>query len=207
MAINRGWQNPAERQCRISNFIKLSSLKVMERLQEQYNKQIIPALRKQFGYKNVMEVPKILKIVVNVGVGKVKEDKKKIDQLVEDLKKITGQAPVRAKARKSIAGFKVRENQIVGIVCTLRGYKMYSFLDKLINVSLARVRDFQGVSANAFDGRGNYHLGLKEHLVFPEISSESLENIFGMEISIVTNARKDEPARELLKLMNFPFKK
>lgn len=179
----------------------------MERLQEQYNKQIIPALRKQFGYKNVMEVPKILKIVVNVGVGKVKEDKKKIDQLVEDLKKITGQAPVRAKARKSIAGFKVRENQIVGIVCTLRGYKMYSFLDKLINVSLARVRDFQGVSANAFDGRGNYHLGLKEHLVFPEISSESLENIFGMEISIVTNARKDEPARELLKLMNFPFKK
>jgi len=179
----------------------------MERLQEQYNKQIIPALRKQFGYKNVMEVPKILKVVVNVGVGKVKEDKKKIDQLVEDLKKITGQAPVRAKARKSIAGFKVRENQIVGVVCTLRGYKMYSFLDKLINVSLARVRDFQGVSANGFDGRGNYHLGLKEHLVFPEISSESLENIFGLEVSIVTNARKDEPARELLKLMNFPFKK
>ena len=179
----------------------------MERLQEQYNKQIIPALRKQFGYKNVMEVPKILKVVVNVGVGKVKEDKKKIDQLVEDLKKITGQAPVRAKAKKSIAGFKVRENQIVGVVCTLRGYKMYSFLDKLINVSLARVRDFQGVSANGFDGRGNYHLGLKEHLVFPEISSESLENIFGLEVSIVTNARKDEPARELLKLMNFPFKK
>ncbi len=179
----------------------------MERLQEKYNKEIAPALRKQFGFKNVMEVPKILKVVVNVGVGKIKEDKKKIDQLVEDLTKITGQAPVRSKARKSIAGFKVRENQIVGVFCTLRGHKMYSFLDKLINVSLARVRDFQGVSADGFDGRGNYHLGLKEHLVFPEISSESLENIFGMEISIVTNARKDEPARELLKLMNFPFKK
>jgi len=179
----------------------------MERLQEQYNKVIAPALKEKFGFRNVMQVPKITKVVVNVGVGKFKEDKKKIDQIVEDVKKITGQAPVKAKAKKSIAGFKVRENQVVGVVCTLRGYKMYSFLDKLINVALARVRDFQGVSNGAFDSRGSYHLGIKEQLVFPEISSESLENIFGLEVSIVTNAGKDEPARELLKMMNFPFKK
>ncbi len=179
----------------------------MERLQEQYNKKIAPALKEKFGFKNVMQVPKITKVIVNVGVGKFKEDKKKIDQLVEDVKKITGQAPVKTKARKSIAGFKVRENQIVGIVCTLRGYKMYSFLDKLINVTLPRVRDFQGVSATAFDGRGNYHLGMKEHLVFPEISSESLENVFGLEVSIVTNSKKDDVTRELLTLMKFPFRK
>jgi large subunit ribosomal protein L5 len=179
----------------------------MERLQEQYNKKIAPALKEKFAFKNSMQVPKVLKIMVNVGVGKFKDDKKKIDLIVEDIKKITGQAPVKTKARKSIAGFKVRENQVVGVVCTLRGYKMYSFLDKLINVALPRVRDFQGIPASAFDGRGNYHLGMKEQLVFPEISSESLENIFGLEVSIVTNAGKDEPARELLKMMNFPFKK
>ena len=179
----------------------------MERLQEQYNKKIAPALKEKFGFKNVMQVPKIEKVLVNVGVGKIKEDKKKVDLAAEDIKKITGQAPVKTKARKSISGFKVRENQIVGIACTLRGFKMYSFLDKLINVSLPRVRDFQGISQNGFDGRGNYHLGLKEHLVFPEISTESLENIFGLEVSIVTNAGKDEPARELLRLMGFPFKK
>jgi len=179
----------------------------MERLQEQYNKKIAPALKEKFGFKNVMQVPQIVKIMVNVGVGKVKEDKKKIEQIVEDVKKITGQAPVKTKARKSIAGFKVRENQIVGIVCTLRGFKMYAFLDKLINVALPRVRDFQGVTKEGFDGRGNYHLGLREQLVFPEISSESLENIFGLEVSIVTNAKNDAPARELLTLMSFPFKK
>ncbi len=179
----------------------------MERLQEQYIKKIAPALKEKFGFKNVMQVPRILKVMVNVGVGKFKEDKKKIDQIVEDIKKITGQAPVRTKARKSIAGFKVRENQIVGIVCTLRGFKMYSFLDKLINVALPRVRDFQGISKDGFDGRGNYHLGLKEQLVFPEISSESLENVFGLEVSIVTNAKKDEVARELLTQMRVPFKK
>lgn len=179
----------------------------MERLQEQYNTKIVPVLKDKFGYKNVMQVPKILKIVVNVGVGKVKEDKKKVDQIAEELKKITGQACVKTKARTSIAGFKVRENQIVGVMCTLRGYRMWSFLDKLVNITLPRVRDFQGVKADGFDGRGNYHLGLKEQLVFPEISSESLENVFGLEVSIVTNAGKDEPVRELLKLMNFPFKK
>jgi large subunit ribosomal protein L5 len=179
----------------------------MERLQEQYNKKIAPHLKEKFGFKNVMQVPKVKKIVVNIGVGKVKEDKKKIEEIAEELKKITGQAPVKTKARISIAGFKVRENQTVGIMVTLRGYKMYSFLDKLINVALPRVRDFQGVKADGFDGRGNYHLGLKEQLVFPEISSESLDNIFGMEISIVTNARKDDSARELLTQMGFPFKK
>ena len=179
----------------------------MERLQEQYNKKIAPALKEKFGFKNAMQVPKVKKIMFNVGVGKFKEDKKKIDQLAEEVKKITGQAPVKTKARKSIAGFKVRENQIVGIVCTLRGFKMYSFLDKLINVALPRVRDFQGVSKDGFDGRGNYNLGMKEQLVFPEISSESLENVFGLQVSIVTNAKKDEIARELLTQMGFPFKK
>jgi len=179
----------------------------MERLQEQYNKKIAPALKTKFGYGNVMQVPKILKVMVNVGVGKYKEDKKKIEQIVEDVKKITGQAPIKSKARKSIAGFKVRENQIVGVVCTLRGHKMYSVLDKLINVALPRVRDFQGITKDGFDGRGNYHLGLKEQLVFPEISSESLENVFGLEVSIVTNAKKDEVARELLTHMRVPFKK
>ncbi len=179
----------------------------MERLQEKYIKSIAPALKEKFAFKNVFQVPKITKIVVNTGIGKAKEDKKKIEAIVEDIKKITGQAPVKTKARLSIAGFKVRENQIVGITCTLRGYRMYSFLDKLINVALPRVRDFQGLNPKGFDGRGNYHLGLKEQLVFPEISSESLENVFGLEISIVTNAGNDSSARELLKQMNFPFKK
>ena len=179
----------------------------MERLQEQYNTKIAPALKQQFAFGNVMQVPRIEKVVINVGVGKVKEDRKKVDEIVEELKKITGQAPVRTKARISISGFKVRQNQVVGIMVTLRGMRMYSFLDKLINVALPRVRDFQGVNPNGFDGRGNYHLGLREQLVFPEISTESLENIFGMEVSIITNAGKDEPARALLTQMGFPFKK
>jgi len=179
----------------------------MERLQEQYNKKIIPALQEKFGFKNVMQAPRIVKIVLNVGLGKIKEDKKKIDQTAEDLKKISGQALVKTKARKSISGFKVRENQVVGITCTLRGFRMYSFLDKLINVALPRVRDFQGVALTGFDGRGNYHLGIKEHIVFPEVPADSLENVFGLEVSIVTNAGKDEVAKELLKMMKFPFKK
>ncbi len=178
----------------------------MERLQEQYNTKIVPALKAKFAFNNVMEVPKILKIVVSSGVGKIKEDKKKVDAVAADLAKITGQAPVKTIARKSISGFKVRENQIVGVVATLRGFRMYSFLDKLINVALPRVRDFQGVT-DKFDGRGNYHLGMKEHLVFPEISAGALENVFGLEISIVTNSGKDEVTHELLKQMGFPFKK
>lgn len=178
----------------------------MERLQEKFNKEIIPALEKKFGFKNVMQVPKVQKIVVNVGVGKILKDAKTIEAITSDISKITGQAPVKTRARKSIAGFKVRENQVVGLTVTLRGFRMYSFLDKLINVALPRVRDFQGLSPKGFDGRGNYHLGLKEHLVFPEISASALEHIFGMEVSIVTNAKRDEVAKELLKLMKFPFK-
>lgn len=179
----------------------------MERLQEQYNKKIVPALKEKFGFRSILEAPRITKIVVNVGVGKIKEDKKKIDATFEDVKKITGQAPVKTRARKSISGFKVRQNQIVGLMCTLRGFRMYSFLDKLINVSLPRVRDFQGLLAKGFDGKGNYHLGIKEHIVFPESATDSLENVFSLEVSIVTNAGKDEPARELLKSMGFPFRK
>lgn len=179
----------------------------MERLQEKYNKQIISSLKQKFGFKNVMQAPRILKIVVNAGVGKFKEDKKKVDAVAEDLRQICGQMPVKTLARKSISGFKVRENQVVGIMCTLRGFKMFSFLDKLINAALPRVRDFQGLSTAGFDGRGNYHLGIKEHLVFPEISAAALENVFGLEVSIVTSAGKDEPAKELLKQMGFPFRK
>lgn len=178
----------------------------MERLQEKFNKEIIPALEKKFGFKNVMQVPKIQKIVINVGVGKILKDAKTIEAITSDIAKISGQAPIKTRARKSIAGFKVRENQVVGLTVTLRGFRMYSFLDKLIHVALPRVRDFQGLSPKGFDGRGNYHLGLKEHLVFPEISASALEHIFGMEVSIVTNAKKDEVAREMLTLMKFPFK-
>jgi large subunit ribosomal protein L5 len=179
----------------------------MERLQEHYIKQIAPSLKEKFGVKNIMQVPKITKVVVNIGVGKIVKDAKMIDAIVEDVKKITGQAPVKTIARKSIAGFKVRENQVVGIMVTLRGFRMYSFLDKLINVALPRVRDFQGIAAKGFDGRGNYHLGLKEHIVFPEVASSGLEHVFGLEVSIVTNAGSDDIARELLAQMNFPFKK
>lgn len=178
----------------------------MERLQEKFNKEISVALKEKFGFKNVMQVPKIQKIVVNVGVGKILKDAKTIDAITGDIAKITGQMPVKTRARKSIAGFKVRENQVVGLTATLRGFRMYSFLDKLINVALPRVRDFQGLSPKGFDGRGNYHLGLKEHLVFPEVSAAALDHIFGMEVSIVTNSKKDEVTREMLKLMKFPFK-
>lgn len=177
----------------------------MERLREQFNKQIVPELQKEFGYKNVMQVPRITKIVINAGIGKFTKDQKFVDSIKHDMADIAGQAPVATKARKSIAGFKVRENQVVGLMVTLRGDRMYAFLDKLINVALPRVKDFRGVNPKGFDGRGNYHLGLREHIVFPEVSSEAIEHIFGLEISIVTTAGKDEPARQLLKLMNFPF--
>ena len=177
----------------------------MERLQKKFNKDIVPALQKEFGYKNVMQVPKIIKVVMNVGIGKFIKDQKFVDSIKKDLGQIAGQFPVETKARKSIAGFKVRENQVVGLMVTLRGQRMYSFLDKLINVALPRVKDFRGVNPKGFDGRGNYHLGLREQIVFPEVSTEALEHIFGLEVSIVTTAGKDEPARSMLKLMNFPF--
>jgi large subunit ribosomal protein L5 len=178
----------------------------MERLHEQYNKEIVPALKEEFGFKNVMQVPKITKVVINVGVGKFLKDAKLVDQIVADIARIAGQAPVKTLARKSIAGFKLRENQVVGIMVTLRGERMWSFLDKFINIALPRVKDFQGISDDAFDGRGNYHVGLREHLVFPEISNEAIDHAFGLEISIVTNAKKDEPAKALLTQMNFPFR-
>lgn len=178
----------------------------MERLQEQFNKKMVPQLQKDFGYKNVMQVPRITKVVLNAGIGKFIKDQKFVDSIKRDMSQIAAQAPVETKARKSIAGFKVRENQVVGLMVTLRGQRMYSFLDKLINVALPRVKDFRGVSPKGFDGRGNYHLGLREQIVFPEVSTEALEHIFGLEISIVTTAGKDEPARALLKLMNFPFR-
>lgn len=179
----------------------------MERLQEKFNKEIAPALKQKYSFKNVFQVPKITKVVVNVGLGKFKDDKKKIDSVYEDLKKITGQAGVKNRARKSISGFKIRENQIVGISTTLRGDRMYSFLDKLINIALPRVRDFQGISDKGFDKRGSFHLGLKEHIVFPEVPADSLENIFGLEVSIVISGGKDEHSKELLKMTGFPFKK
>jgi large subunit ribosomal protein L5 len=177
----------------------------MERLQKQFNTDIVPKLQQEFGYKNVMQVPKITKVVLNAGIGKFIKDQKFVDSIKKDLAQIAGQAPVETKARKSIAGFKIRENQIVGLMVTLRGERMYSFLDKLINVALPRVKDFRGVNPKGFDGRGNYHLGLREQIVFPEVSTEAIEHIFGLEVSIVTTAGKDEPARALLKLMNFPF--
>jgi large subunit ribosomal protein L5 len=178
----------------------------MERLQEKYNKEIVPALQKEFGFINVMQVPRVTKIVLNVGVGKFIKDTKFVDSIRDDLGQITGQRPVDTRARKSIAGFKIREDQVVGMMVTLRGNRMYAFLDKLINVALPRVKDFRGLSPKGFDGRGNYHIGMKEHIVFPEISSEALEHIFGLEISIVTNAGQNQTAQRLLKLMNFPFK-
>lgn len=178
----------------------------MERLQEQFNKQLAPLLAKEFGFTNVMQVPKVDKIVINVGIGKFVKDAKLVENIKKDLAMITGQHAVETKARKSIAGFKIRENQVVGLMTTLRGEHMYSFLDKLINVALPRVKDFRGIDPKGFDGRGNFHIGLREHVVFPEVASDAIDHIFGMEISIVTTAGKDAPARKLLQLMNFPFK-
>lgn len=178
----------------------------MNRLQEQYNKEIIPALKEKFGYTNVMAVPKIKQVNLNIGVGRFLKDNKFMESIKKDFTKLAGQAPVETMARKSVAGFKVREGQQVGLTVTIRGQRMYEFLDKLISVAMPRIKDFRGVSRKGFDGRGNYNLGLKEHLVFPEISQEALEHIFGLQVTIVTNAGKDEPAYELLKQMKFPFK-
>jgi large subunit ribosomal protein L5 len=179
----------------------------MERLREQFKKTVAPKLQADFGYKNALSVPHIDKIVLNVGVGKIGRDQKVIDMVIEDLKKICGQQPVKQAARKSIAGFKLREGQVVGVTATLRGDRMYAFLDKLVNIALPRVRDFRGVKSTGFDGRGNYHLGLKEHLVFPEVSSDALEHTFGMEISIVITGGRKDVSRALLEAFNFPFSK
>ena len=177
------------------------------RVAETYKKEAIPALVKKFGYKNVNEVPKLVKIVVNAGFGDIKDNSKSMQLATEELKAITGQAPVATQAKKSVASFKVREGQVIGAKVTLRGAKMYDFMDKLISVALPRVRDFKGVPADSFDGRGNYALGLKEQLIFPEITYDQVEKIRGMDVCIVTTAKSDEEARELLTALGMPLKK
>ena len=177
----------------------------MSRLREKYEKEVIPALKEKFGYKNIMEVPRLEKVVINMGVGDAKENPKAIDSAVEDLAAITGQKPVVTKAKKSIAAFKLRQGMPIGVKVTLRSEKMYHFLDKLFNINLPRVRDFKGVSPDSFDGRGNYTLGIREQLIFPEIDYDKIDRVRGMDITIVTTAKTDEEARELLKYLGMPF--
>lgn len=176
-------------------------------LKERYQKEIAPALYKELKLGNVMEVPRISKVVVNIGMGEALENAKALEAAVGDLVKITGQKPILIKARKSIANFKLREGREIGIKVTLRGERMWSFLDRLMNIGLPRVRDFRGISPNAFDGRGNYTLGLREQLVFPEIEYDKIDKLRGLEITIVTTARTDEHARELLAMLGMPFRK
>ncbi|MFC4736728.1 50S ribosomal protein L5 [Bacillus daqingensis] len=179
----------------------------MSRLKERFNQEITPSLKEKFEYSSVMEVPKLEKIVVNMGVGDAVQNSKVLDKAVEELATITGQKPLVTKAKKSIAGFKVREGMPIGAKVTLRGERMYDFLDKLVSVSLPRVRDFRGVSKKAFDGRGNYTLGVKEQLIFPEINYDDVDKVRGMDIVIVTTANTDEEARELLTQFGMPFQK
>ena len=179
----------------------------MSRLKEQYENEIKDAMIKKFGYKNTMEVPKLDKIVVNMGVGEAKENAKLLEAAVKDMEAITGQKAVTTKAKNAIANFKIRENMPIGCKVTLRGEKMYEFADRLINIALPRVRDFRGVNPNAFDGRGNYALGIKEQIIFPEIEYDKVDKVRGMDIIFVTTAKTDEEARELLTLFNMPFAK
>ena len=178
----------------------------MEILRDQYKNEVIPAMMKKFNYKSVMEVPKLDKIVINIGLGDTKENPKSLENAMNDLTQITGQRPMITKAKKSIAAFKLREGANVGCKVTLRSDKMYDFAYKLFNVALPRVRDFRGVSANSFDGRGNYSMGVKEQLIFPEIEYDKIDKIRGMDIIFVTTAKSDEEAKELLKLLGMPFK-
>ena len=179
----------------------------MNRMQEKYNKEVVPALRKAFDLKNVMEVPRIQKVVVNIGMGEAMDNPKALEAAVSDLTTITGQKPVMTKARKSIANFKLREGRLIGTKVTLRGERMWSFLDRLMNTALPRVRDFRGVSGNAFDGRGNYTLGLRDQLIFPEIEYDKIDKLRGMEVTIVTTAKNDDQARTMLQLLGMPFSK
>ena len=179
----------------------------MSRLKEQYENEIKDAMIKKFGYKNTMEVPKLDKIVVNMGVGEAKENAKILEAAVKDMEAITGQKAVTTKAKNAIANFKIRENMPIGCKVTLRGEKLYEFADRLINLALPRVRDFRGVNPNAFDGRGNYALGIKEQIIFPEIEYDKVDKVRGMDIIFVTTAKTDEEARELLTLFNMPFAK
>lgn len=179
----------------------------MSRLKDFYNSQIKNDLREKFNYKNVMEIPKLEKIVINIGVGEAVANSKALDAAVNDLTAIAGQKPIITRAKKSIANFKIRENMPIGCKVTLRGGKMYEFLDKLINIAIPRVRDFRGVRATSFDGRGNYSLGIKEQLIFPEIDYDKIDQVRGMDIIMVTSAKTDEEARELLRAFGMPFKK
>ena len=178
----------------------------MEKLREQYEKEVVPALMKKFQYKSIMQVPKLDKVVINIGLGDTKENPKSLENAMNDLTQITGQRPMITKAKKSIAAFKLREGANVGCKVTLRSDKMYDFVYKLFNVALPRVRDFRGVSNNSFDGRGNYSMGIKEQLIFPEIEYDKVDKIRGMDIIFATTAKTDEEAKELLKLMGMPFK-
>ena len=177
------------------------------RLKEQYQNEIVDAMIKKFGYKNIMEVPKLDKVVINMGVGEAKDNAKLLDAAIADMEKITGQKAVVCKAKKSVANFKLREGMPIGCKVTLRGDKMYEFADRLINLALPRVRDFRGVNPNAFDGRGNYALGIKEQLIFPEIEYDQVDKVRGMDVIFVTTAHTDEEARELLTLFGMPYAK
>ena len=179
----------------------------MSRLKEQYQNEIVDAMIKKFGYKNIMEVPKLEKIVVNMGVGEAKENAKLLEAAMKDMETITGQKVVATKAKNSVANFKIREGMAIGCKTTLRGEKMYEFMERLINLALPRVRDFRGVNPNACDGRGNYALGIKEQIIFPEIEYDKVDKVRGMDIIFVTTAKTDEEARELLTLFNMPFAK
>jgi large subunit ribosomal protein L5 len=178
----------------------------MARLQELYMEKIAPQLREQFGYKSAMEVPRISKITLNMGVSEAVADKKVIEHAVSDMTKIAGQKPVVTKTRKSIAGFKIREDYPIGCMVTLRGRRMYEFLDRFVNVALPRVRDFRGISGKAFDGRGNYNLGIKEQIIFPEVEYDKIDTLRGMNISITTTAKSDDEAKALLTAFSFPFR-
>jgi large subunit ribosomal protein L5 len=179
----------------------------MNRIHDLYNKEVVPALRKSFDFKNIMQVPRIEKVVINIGVGEALDNPKALEAAVSDMTIIAGQKPVMNKARKSIANFKLREGRLIGAKVTLRGDRMWSFLDRLINTALPRVRDFRGVSGNAFDGRGNYTLGLHDQLIFPEIEYDKIDKLRGMEVTIVTTAKTDDQARTLLRLLGMPFSK
>ena len=179
----------------------------MARLKDTYKQDVAPALMKKFGYKSVMQIPKLDKVVINVGAGEAKDNAKVIDSISGDLAKITGQKPIVCRAKKSVANFKLREGMPIGVKVTLRGEKMWEFMDRLFNVALPRVRDFRGINPNSFDGRGNYSMGIKEQLIFPEIEYDKIDKVRGMDVCFVTTANTDEEGRELLKLMGAPFEK
>jgi large subunit ribosomal protein L5 len=180
---------------------------MMNRMKEKYQNETAPALMEAFNFDNVMQIPRVQKVIVNIGLGEAMDNPKALEAAVSDLTTITGQKPIQTKSRKAIANFKLREGRIIGAKVTLRGERMWSFLDRLLNIALPRVRDFRGVSPNAFDGRGNYTLGLRDQLIFPEIEYDKIDKLRGMEVTIVTSAQSDEHARALLKMLGMPFRK